>query len=78
MSASDEYHSRQTTAQLIDGCESSLRTINRKLSDDEQATVSQIRNYIVQSRTATTQNDLERANNLALKAHLLCDALVKR
>ncbi len=40
--------------------------------------VAQIRNYMTQSRAATTDGDLLRANNLAVKAHLLTDELIKR
>jgi hypothetical protein len=39
--------------------------------------VEQIKSYVTQSRAAITDGDLVRANNLALKAHLLSDALVK-
>jgi hypothetical protein len=55
-----------------------LKSITRTLDADEQATVAQIRNFMTQSRTAITDNDLVRAHNLALKAHLLSDELVKR
>jgi len=33
---------------------------------------------VVQARAAMTDNDLVRANNLAVKAHLLSDSLVAR
>ncbi len=77
MSTADDYHPKQTTAQLIDSCQANLHNLNRTLSSDEQAMLDQIRNYIDQSRSAAAENDLDRAHNLALKAHLLCDELVK-
>ena len=63
--------------QLIDSCEANLHNLNRQLSNDEQAMLGQIRNYIAQSRSALADNDLDRAHGLALKARLLCDELVK-
>jgi hypothetical protein len=74
---SDEAHHRQTTAQLLQSTEENLRSITRNLTEDEHATVAQIRNFMAQSRVATTENDLVRAHNLALKAHLLSDELVR-
>jgi hypothetical protein len=52
--------------------------LNRTLSHDEEAVVNQIRSYVAQSRKATGDGDFERAYNLATKAHLLSDALVKK
>jgi hypothetical protein len=69
---------KQTTADLLAGAEKNLTSVNRKLSHDEQALVSQIKTYIAQSKKATSENDFERAYNLATKAHLLSDALVKK
>jgi hypothetical protein len=74
---SDEAHQNQTTAQLLQSTEANLKSLTRSLDAEEQATVSQIRNFIAQSRTAIAENDLVRARNLALKAHLLCDELVR-
>jgi hypothetical protein len=78
VSHNEAVHQRVDTQQLIDQTEGTLRGLNRALSDDEQAMVAHIRSYIQQSKTATTDGDLERAYNLALKAHLLSDGLVKR
>jgi len=71
-------HNRLSTAQLLDSTEANLRRLNRTLTAEEQATVTQIKDYIEQSRAATTQRDVVRAHNLALKAHLLSDVLVKQ
>ena len=69
---------KQTTAQLLDSTEKNLKGLNRSLSHDEKAMVNQIKSYVTQSRKATTDGDFERAYNLAVKAHLLADALVKQ
>ncbi len=74
----EAQHQQQTTAQLLATTDANLKSITRSLSSDEQAMVQQIRNYMDQSRLATKEGDLERAHNLALKAHLLSDELVKR
>ena len=69
---------KQTTVQLLEATEKNLNSLNRNLNHDEQAIVSQIKTYIDQSRKATSDNDFERAYNLATKARLLSDALVKK
>jgi type IV secretory pathway VirB10-like protein len=69
---------KQTTAQLLDSTEKTISGLNRTLSHDEEDVVTQIRSYVAQSRKATTDGDFERAYNLATKAHLLSDALVKK
>jgi hypothetical protein len=66
------------TQQLLDATETNLRSLNRSLSTDEQATVQHVHAYVSQSQKATTEGDLERAYNLALKAHLLSDELAKK
>jgi hypothetical protein len=73
----DDLHQKQTTAQLLQSTEDNLRTVNNPNSD-QQAMISQIRNFLAQARQAQTDNDLVRAHNLALKAHLLSDELVRR
>ena len=69
---------KQTTTQLLDATEKDLKGLNRSLSHDEEAMVAQIKSYIAQSRKAASDGDFERAYNLATKAHLLSDALVKK
>jgi outer membrane biosynthesis protein TonB len=71
-------HQRASTTQLLDSTETNLKGLTRTLNSSEQAMVQQIRNYIRQSREATTQGDNERAYNLALKAHLLSDELTAK
>jgi hypothetical protein len=73
----DDLHQRQTTAQLLQSTEDNLRMVNNP-SNDQQAIIAQIRNFLSQARQAQTDNDVVRAHNLALKAHLLSDELVRR
>lgn len=77
-SGGDVSHDQATTEQLLQSSESNLNGIKRQLSQDEQAIVTQIRDYVNQSRQAIKANDLARARTLALKAHLLSDELAKR
>jgi hypothetical protein len=67
-----------STDQLLQGAEANLNGITRTLSKDEEAMRAQIREFIKQSRTATTENDPARAHTLAVKARLLSDELVKQ
>ncbi len=69
---------KQTTNELLDATEKNLKGLNRGLSHDEEIMVAQIKSYVAQSRSATKDGDFERAYNLAMKAHLLVDALVKK
>lgn len=70
-------HQKLSTAQLLEATDYNLKTISRQLTADEQAMMQHIRSYMQQSREATKDGDVERAYNLALKAHLLSDELVK-
>jgi hypothetical protein len=75
---SDATHSQTSTDQLLQGAEANLNSITRQLSKDEESMRIQIREFINQSRKATTENDPARAHNLAVKARLLSDDLVKQ
>jgi len=74
----DALQQRVDTQQLLDATEGNLRSLTRSLSNDEQVMVAHIRSYMQQSKNATGDGDLERAYNLALKARLLSDELVKK
>jgi hypothetical protein len=78
LSRDDLLQQRSTTAQLLEGAELNLKNLNRALSSDEKAVLQHIRSYIKQSRAATDMGDVERAYNLALKAHLLSEELIKQ
>ncbi len=77
-SVSSKDASQSQTEQLLQRTENNLNGIKRQLSQDEQAVIAQIRDFMKQSREATKQNDLVRAHTLAVKAQLLCDELVKK
>ncbi len=68
----------EETVRMVDATENTLKGINRSLSDDEKAMLTQIQSYLQQSRKATADGDVERAYNLAKKAQLLADALTKK
>ena len=78
MSRTAASQAQQSTAQLLDSTEQNLRALTRTLSNDEQNTVSQIRSYVVQARSALKDQDLERAHNLAVKARQLSDVLLRQ
>lgn len=69
---------RVDTTQLIATTENTLRSITRQLSTDEVAMVQHIRSFIKQSQDATNEGDVDRAYQLASKAHQLSDELVKK
>lgn len=78
ISASDAARDQTAAEQLLRSTETNLNSIGkRQLSSDEDAVVSQIKNFITQSRQALKDNDPARARNLALKANLLSNDLTK-
>jgi outer membrane biosynthesis protein TonB len=70
-------HQKLNTNQLLEATDYNLKSIARALNTDEQAMLQHIRSYMQQSRDAAKDGDTERAYNLALKAHLLSDELIK-
>jgi hypothetical protein len=77
MTSAQLTRQKQSTAQLLDETEKSIGVL-KGLSHDDEETLAQIRSYVSQSRKATSDGDFERAYNLATKAHLLSDALIKK
>jgi hypothetical protein len=73
-----DIRGQASTDQLLQLAESNLSGIKRTLSKDEEAMRAQIKVFIDQSRNATKENDPARAYNLALKARVLSDELVKQ
>src|SRR5580700_43824 len=69
---------KENTAQIVDATENNLKNRSRSLNAEEKAMKTQIQSYLQQSRKATTDGDFERAFNLAKKAQLLADALIKK
>lgn len=69
---------RSTTDQLLETTESNLKKIaGHPLSATQQEMVSQIRQYMTQSKEAVKDGDTERGRTLAQKAQLLSDELTK-
>jgi hypothetical protein len=78
MSAEQASSQRQSTTQLLAATDDNLKQIaSRQLSSAQQDSVSQIRKYIEQANAAEKAGDVQRAHNLASKALLLSDDLVK-
>jgi hypothetical protein len=78
MSKEQASSQRQNTAQLLAATDNNLRQISaRPLNSSQQDSVSQIRKYMEQAKVAEQAGDLERSHNLASKALLLSDDLVK-
>jgi len=69
---------RSTTDQLLESTEDNLKKVaGRQLSSSQQEMVNQIQQFIQQSKAAVSAGDVERGRNLAKKANLLSDELVK-
>jgi hypothetical protein len=69
---------QRSTDQLMAATDGNLKKIEgRQLNPGQQEMVSQIKQFRKQSKTAAAAGDLDRAHNLALKAQLLSDELVK-
>jgi hypothetical protein len=63
---------------LLGSVENNLKQVSgRQLSTAQQEMVNQIQQFIQQSKTAVAAGDMERGHNLAMKAHLLSEELVK-
>jgi hypothetical protein len=77
MSHTEEAHHRQTTEQLMLSTEANLKSLRRVLNPDERSLLQQVQLFMAQSREASESQDLVRAHNLAMKAHLLSDELVR-
>jgi len=79
MSAEQASSQRQNTTQLLAATDANLKQISsRPMNSSQQDSISQIRKYMEQARAAEQAGDVERAHNLASKALLLSDDLVKR
>lgn len=69
---------RNETNQMLGSTDENLKKISAiQLSADQQDTVSQIKQFVVESRAALAAGDLERGHTLAWKAQLLSEDLVK-
>ncbi len=69
---------RSTTDQLTAATEENLKKIGeRQLSSSQQDVVNQVKDFLEQSKKAIAAGDLDRGRNLAMKARLLSDELLK-
>lgn len=77
IAAPQQNYSRESIVDLLSSADTNLkRAAERTLSANQQADADQIRIFIEQANTAMNVGDLDRAHNLAMKAHLLSDDLV--
>jgi hypothetical protein len=69
---------KQAADQLVGTTEENLKKIEgRELSPSQQEMLTQIHQFLEQSKAATAAGDIDRGHNLAMKAHLLSDELTK-
>ncbi|HWE84325.1 MAG TPA: hypothetical protein VG267_05235 [Terracidiphilus sp.] len=66
---------RKQTSDSIADTEKGLGAITRKLSDQEQKTRDQVREFLKQAKTALGSGDVDGAHTLALKAKVLLGEL---
>jgi hypothetical protein len=78
MSLEQASHQRQNTAQLLSSTDANLQRLSgRQLNSNQSATIDQIHVFMQQAKAAVDAGDLQRGHNLAMKAHLLSDDLVR-
>lgn len=74
----DDSQKRDATTQMLGTTENNLKKLSdQQLSESQQDSVRQIRQFMEQSKTALASGDSERARTLAWKAELLSEDLVK-
>jgi hypothetical protein len=78
MAADKESETKLNTERSLQSTEKNLKGITFVPSGDQRVMIDQIKTYINQSRTANSEGDVVRASNLAQKARLLCDELLKK
>jgi len=78
MTPAEATRQRQNAERSLGSTGDQLKQLaSRPLDEQRQETVEQIRNYMEGVRSALKEGDVQRANTLAEKAHLLADDLVK-
>ena len=76
--AAEASYQRATTEQLVKETKENLDKIKElQLTPSQQETVTQINHFTEQSKAAVAAGDVERGRNLAMKARLLSDELLK-
>src|SRR5579863_4422772 len=75
---SDQPWQSRSTEELTAATQENLNKIaGRQLNPSQQEVVSQIKQFMEQSKKAVAAGDVQSGHNLAAKAHLLSDELVK-
>jgi len=78
MPGAQASHQRQNATQLLASTDGNLKRISgRQLNSNQQAMVDQIHSFMQQAKDAIKEGNLQRGHNLAMKAHLLSDELLK-
>ncbi|MGA9800591.1 MAG: hypothetical protein WBQ68_16375 [Terriglobales bacterium] len=78
ISAAQASSQRQNVTQQLAATDANLKQIaSRPMNPTQKESISQIRQYMEQAKAAEQAGDVERAQNLASKARLLSDDLVK-
>jgi len=78
VTATQASRQRQDTERLLGIADANLkRSSARTLTPSQQDTMNQIKMYMEQSKQAAAAGDLQRAHNLAFKAQLLSNELVR-
>ena len=77
LSSGDPAAYRRQTEDAIATIERGLNSINRTLSDSDQKTADQIREFLKQARAALASGDVDGAHTLAAKAQVLLAALTQ-
>jgi hypothetical protein len=77
LSTGDAPDRKKETSEAIADVEKGLGSITRKLSDTEEKTSAQIKEYLKQARTALGSGDVDGANTLAIKAKVLLNELTE-
>ncbi|MGO9323137.1 MAG: hypothetical protein ACLP07_01135 [Terracidiphilus sp.] len=77
LSSGDPGSYRQQTEASIASIERGLNSINRTLSDSDQKTADQIREFLKEARTALASGDVDGAHTLAAKAQVLLAGLTQ-
>jgi hypothetical protein len=76
--AAEQASDKSSTDQLRAATEENLKkATGLQLNPTQREMVNQIREFLAQSKAAVAAGDLEGGHNLAVKAHLLSDELVK-
>jgi hypothetical protein len=77
-SAAETSYERATTKQLVKETSENLNKIKElQLTPSQKETVTQINHFVEQSKAAVAAGNVERGRNLAMKARLLSDELLK-